>query len=61
MSEIEYHTRDYYDEEGNIVRTELILDCDGEPIPKSVCLCHAYEPNECCCGAWDDVKDWDYE
>ena len=17
------------------------------------CLCHAYEPSECCCGAWD--------
>ena len=45
----EYHT----DFEGN-----LILDTDGKPIPTSTCICHAYEPNECCCGAWDDVVDW---
>lgn len=24
----------------------------------SKCICHAHEPNECICGAWDDV---DYE
>lgn len=52
MSEIEYHV----DLEG-----ELILDSDGEPIPNTICLCHAYEPNECICGAWDDVEDWDYD
>lgn len=22
------------------------------------CLCAAFEPSECCCGAWDD-EDWD--
>lgn len=25
------------------------------------CLCHAYEPNECACGSWDDVYDEWYE
>lgn len=42
----EYHTQ--YD-------GSLILDENGEPIPKTVCICAAWEPSECCCGAWDDV------
>lgn len=47
----EYH-RDY---DGNI-----ILDENGEPIPLSICICAAWEPNECVCGAWDDVdiNEW---
>jgi hypothetical protein len=32
---------------------ELILDEDGEPILKTICLCAAHSSNECCCGAWD--------
>jgi hypothetical protein len=47
-----YHT----DLDGN-----LILDEDGLPIPTTICLCHAFEPNECVCGAWDDAADWWYE
>lgn len=27
-----------------------------------LCTCAAWEPNECCCGAWDDVDpDWWYD
>lgn len=39
---------------------ELILDEDGQPIPKTICLCYAREPLECICGAWDDVdiNEW---
>lgn len=40
---------------------ELILDEEGLPIPTTICLCHAFEPNECVCGAWDDAVDWWYE
>lgn len=37
---------------------KLLLDEDGKPIPKSICICFAHEPNECVCGAWDDVEGW---
>lgn len=43
----------HVDFDGNI-----ILDEDGEPIPTTICICHAFEPNECVCGAWDNVDDW---
>lgn len=36
----------------------ILLDEYGNPIPITVCLCAAHEPNECVCGAWDDVEDW---
>lgn len=49
---VEYHC----DYEGN-----LLLDSEGEPIPASICICAAHGPHECCCGAWDDVTDWDYD
>lgn len=26
-----------------------------------VCICNAYEPDECGCGAWDGVRDNDWE
>lgn len=27
-----------------------------------LCTCAAWEPNECCCGAWDDVDpEWWYD
>lgn len=51
----EFHTRPVYDEAGNEIGSELILDEGGEPIPKTICICCAYEPNECVCGAWADV------
>ena len=55
------HAQEFYDEEGeNVVDTIPILDEDGEMAPASICLCHAYEPSECCCAttAW---KNWNYE
>ena len=40
---------------------ELIIDPDTNlPIPKTICLCAARSPSECCCGAWDDVVDSDW-
>jgi hypothetical protein len=44
---MEFHT----DLDGN-----LILDEDGNPVEKSICICGAWEPTECACGAWDDVN-----
>ena len=55
------HAQEFYDEEGeNVVDTIPILDEDGEMAPASICLCHAYEPGECCCATtvW---KNWNYE
>lgn len=37
---------------------KYILDENGEKIPLTSCICHAFEPNECVCGAWDDVEGW---
>ncbi len=39
---------------------QFILDEQGNKIPKSICMCAAWEPNECICGAWDDVdpEEW---
>ena len=52
---ISYHAQGirYNHEAGCYEDYELILDCDGEPIPSDICLCHAYTSDECCCGAWD--------
>ena len=55
MDDVEFHTQPVFDDDGNKIGTELVLDEDGEPIPMTTCICHAYEPNECVCGAWDDV------
>ena len=53
---VDYHSRVMYNDDGSVIGEELIIDPDtDEPIPKTICLCHAYEPVECCCGAWDDV------
>ena len=54
-----YHAQEFYDEEGeNVVDTILILDEDGEMIPASICLCHAYEPSECVCAttSWGKLE-----
>ena len=59
-----YHAQDIYDEyDENVIDTVPFVDEDGELIPASVCLCHAYEPGECCCAttAWENWKyDEDY-
>lgn len=39
---------EYHAEDG-----EPILDENGEPIPKHICICAAHNAYECCCGAWD--------
>jgi hypothetical protein len=59
-----YHAQYEYDDDGNIVDTRLITDEDDQPIRSTICICHAFEPNECSCGAWDewdDVTDWNYD
>ena len=30
----------------------LFLDEEGKPVPLTICICYAREPNECICGAW---------
>lgn len=51
---VEYHK----DCDGN-----LILDEENKPIPLEVCICAAWNANECCCGAWmrKDYYGWDDE
>jgi hypothetical protein len=46
---MDYHA----DSDGN-----LILDEDGNPIDSKVCICAAWNPYECVCGACDNVEDW---
>ena len=56
-----YHAQPILTEDGDATgEYELILDESGDPISAKTCICHAYEPNECICGAWDDVSpsDW---
>lgn len=50
--EIKYHI----DSDG-----KFLLDENGNPILKTICICCARQPLECVCGAWDDVTDWDYD
>lgn len=56
-----YHAQWRLDSDGNVTDdAALVLDEAGDPIPCSQCICFAREPNECVCGAWDDVDldDW---
>lgn len=56
-----YHAQPILTEDGDATgEYELILDESGDPISAKKCICHAFEPNECICGAWDDVShsDW---
>ena len=47
-----YHLDDEYN---------LLIDKDGLPTPKYVCLCAARSVYECACGAWDTpIPDEDY-
>lgn len=57
-----YHAQYVYDDDdGTVIGLDPILDEEGDLIPTTECICHAYEPSECCCGAWDDVNDWYYD
>ena len=56
-----YHAQLILTENGDATdEYELILDESGYPISAKTCICHAFEPTECICGAWDDidVDDW---
>ncbi len=44
VDDVAYHA----DDDG-----ELLLDEHDEPIPSYVCICSAFGPHECVCGAWD--------
>lgn len=63
LNGVEYHAQytawDEAAEDWDLSSAQLILDENANPIPATVCLCSAYEPSECVCGAWDDVKDWE--
>lgn len=48
-----YHSEEMYDDGGNIIDERPIL-VDGEMVPKHKCICCAYGPSECICGAWDE-------
>lgn len=55
-----YHAQytDYDEATDEYNRIEPILEEDGSLIPIHICLCHAYEPGECCCSttAWDNYR-----
>lgn len=45
------------DSEGSVIIGE-----DNLPTPSYVCICSAYNPDECSCGAWDvDIELWNEE
>lgn len=49
---------DEYEEESTFLYDEY-----GNLIPAHICLCHAYEPGECCCAttSWENYRyDDDY-
>lgn len=51
---------EYTDDDTKIVTDIDCHDCNGAVEVEDVCYCHAYEPNECCCGAWspEDTENW---
>lgn len=43
---------------GYTITTDIdCLTCEGTGLVEDRCYCNSYEPNECCCGAWDDFYD----
>jgi hypothetical protein len=57
----DYHAEELFDDGGNSLGIEAILEEDGTPIPSECCLCHAYEPSECgcACTSWGNYYDYD--
>ena len=55
-----YHARYLLNEEGTDYseESEFILDENGDFIPITACLCHAYELGECCCAttSWEGYR-----
>jgi len=41
----------------NTAYLEPILEEDGEPIPKNICICAAHSEDECICGAYTGNYD----
>lgn len=52
---------EYLDDNTIIVTDEDCHVCHGTGEVEDYCYCAAFEPNECICGAWDDVRDSWYE
>ena len=49
-------------EDGYIITTEHNCPtCEGTGEVGDECFCYARDPNECCCGAWDDIEEEWYE
>ena len=52
---------EYLDDNTTIVTDEDCHICHGTGEVEDYCYCFAFEPNECICGAWDDVRDSWYD
>ena len=52
---------EYLDDDTRVVTDEDCHICHGTGEVKDYCFCAAFEPNECMCGAWDDVRDIWYD
>lgn len=52
---------EYLDDNTKVVTDEDCHICHGTGEVEDYCFCAAFEPNECICGAWDDVRDSWYD
>ena len=52
---------EYLDDNTRVVTDEDCHICHGTGEVEDYCYCAAFEPNECICGAWDDVRDSWYD
>ena len=52
---------EYLDDNTRVVTDEDCHICHGTGEVEDYCYCAAFEPNECMCGAWDDVRDSWYD
>lgn len=52
---------EYLDDNTKVVTDEDCHICHGTGEVEYYCFCAAFEPNECICGAWDDVRDSWYD
>lgn len=52
---------EYLDDNTRVVTDEDCHICHGTGEVEDYCFCAAFEPKECICGAWDDVRDSWYD
>lgn len=52
---------EYLDDDTPITTDVDCHICNGAGEVEDYCYCSAYEPDECMCGAWDDVRDSWYD